>query len=120
MSYKGINPGHVKTWRCGVATPQGKIDHARKLRLLYPFGYSTLCEMAEAAKGNRTNENLNPSVRKLNACLEDRQVADLMRSRSNIEAIEVTLDVAIHFVNGETNTVYVATSRPLIEQRIKT
>jgi len=120
MSYKGINPGHVKTWRCGVATPQGKIEHAHKLKRLYPYGYSTLCEMATAARGNRENENLNPSARKLNTCLEDRQIFDIMRSRSNIEAIEATLDVAIHFVNSGTNTVYVATSRPLIEQRIKT
>ena len=120
MGYRGINPGYVKTWRGGVATPQGKTEHARKLRLLYPHGYSTLYEMAETVRGNRTDENLNPSVRKLSTCLEDRQVADLMRSRSNIEAIEATLDVAIHFVNGGTNTVYVATSKPLIEQRIKT
>jgi len=119
FGHAGIHPGHIKEGRGGNFTSQGKAEQARRLQSLYPQGYPIICDMASLAKGNRENPNLNPVTRKLGQTPGDRQAKEMLRGQCNVRVIEEQLDVAIHFVNSETNTVYVATSKPLIVQKLK-
>lgn len=111
--YGGIHPGQTTEGKNGRFTSQGKTALANTIMCNKPLGFDLLRQMAELVKSTRGKKSA--TTRKLGNTPAGKEAREILRNTPYREAVSQHFDVAIHYENGETDTVYMAISKAVLK-----